>query len=98
MRGGPNAGFDEDFVHNFYGYLSSRVMGGKGPNPVQMLRFLDDADVVLVPPVPGAGLLRKVGVLWWIGRAINVVLGRWLGGMVLGYPTRFKVFDEEESK
>lgn len=36
--------FDETFVHNFYGYLSSVTMAGKMPNPLQMLRFLDHAD------------------------------------------------------
>ncbi|KAJ1022421.1 hypothetical protein NDA16_003410 [Ustilago loliicola] len=98
VRGGPNPGFDEDFVHNFYGYLSSQTMAGKGPNPFQMLRFLDDADVILVPPIPFSGLFRAAGLLWPIGRAINIIFGRIMGGWILGYPTRYKEFDDEVSK
>jgi hypothetical protein len=95
VRGGPNPGFDEDFVHNFYGYLSARTMAGKPPNPFQMLRFLDDADVILVPPVPFAGLWRAFGLLWPLGRSINLLFGRIIGGWLLGYPTRYKEFDDK---
>lgn len=90
--------FDEDFVHNFYGYLSSRTMAGKAPNPFQMLRFLDDADVILVPPLPLTGLWKALGLLWPIGRLVNIVFGRIIGGWILGYPTRYKEFDDKVSK
>ncbi|PWN91862.1 hypothetical protein FA10DRAFT_265694 [Acaromyces ingoldii] len=82
VRGGPNAGFDEDFVRNFYGYLSSQVMQKSGPNPFQMLRLLDDADVILADVPLG------------LGRWVNIIFGRWIGGYLLGYPTRFKIFSE----
>ncbi|SNX85911.1 uncharacterized protein MEPE_04620 [Melanopsichium pennsylvanicum] len=98
VSGGPNPGFDEDFVHNFYSYLSLRVMQGKSANPFQMLRFLDDADVILVPTIPFLGFFKAVGLLWPIGRIINIVFGRILGGWVLGYPTRYKQFDDQLSK
>lgn len=58
--------FDEDFVRNFYGYLSSQTLAGRLPNPFQMFRFLDDADVIVVVPLP---LASAVGTL------LNVVLG-----------------------
>ncbi|PWN87930.1 hypothetical protein FA10DRAFT_269207 [Acaromyces ingoldii] len=82
VRGGDNAGFDEDFVRNFYGYLSSRTMAGKAPNPLQMLRFLDDADVILAD------------VPFGLGGWLNVIVGRWLGGYLFGYSPRYKLFQE----
>ncbi|KAK1225299.1 hypothetical protein PQX77_011818 [Marasmius sp. AFHP31] len=80
VSGGPNPGFDDTFVHNFYGYLSSAVMQGHSPNPFQMLAFLDHADVVLVDfPL-------------WSGRLANIVLGRWIGRRLLGYDVEYKEF------
>lgn len=73
----PARSFDEDFVRNFYGYLSSRVLAGKAPNPLQMFRFLDDADVILVAPLPGYNLWSRVGVIRAIGTFLNVVLGEY---------------------
>ena len=73
-------------------------MAGKAPNPFQMLRLLNDADVILVPPLPFSGLLRSLGLLWPIGRAINIVFGRIIGGWILGCPTRFKQFDDKVTK
>ncbi|CAO1615367.1 unnamed protein product [Parajaminaea phylloscopi] len=83
VQGGPNPGFDETFVHNFYGYLSSRVMAGGSPNPVQMLRFLDDADVIIADFPLG------------LGHWANIILGRFVGG-TLGFPTRFDIFADRE--
>ena len=68
--------FDEDFVRNFYGYLSSQTMAGKAPNPFQMLRFLDAADVILVAPLPFSSLLSRFGVVSALGSFFNVVLGK----------------------
>lgn len=47
VREGDKAGSDEEFVRNFYGYLSTVTMQGKKPNPLQTIRLLDDADVFL---------------------------------------------------
>lgn len=74
--------FDESFVRNFYGYLSSVTMQGLSPNPLQMLAFMDGADVVLVFPLN-------------IGRLLNVVLGRWFGRWLAGYQTEYKEFAED---
>ncbi|KAJ3934849.1 MAG: hypothetical protein NXY57DRAFT_603618 [Lentinula lateritia] len=83
VSGGPNAGFDDTFIHNFYGYLSSCVMQNHSPSPFQMLAFLDHADVVLVDfPL-------------WTGRLANIVLGRWLGRGLGGYQVEYKEFDEK---
>ncbi|KAF5388770.1 hypothetical protein D9757_005630 [Collybiopsis confluens] len=83
VSGGPNAGFDDTFIHNFYGYLSSVVMQGKAPNLFQMLAFLDHADVVLVDfPL-------------WTGRLANILLGRWLGRGLGGYQVEYKEFSEK---
>ncbi|KAJ7575811.1 hypothetical protein C8J56DRAFT_974663 [Mycena floridula] len=81
VSGGPNSGFDDTFIHNFYGYLSSVTMQGLKPNLFQMLAFLDHADVVLVDfPL-------------WSGRLANVFLGRWIGRGLGGYDVEYKVFD-----
>jgi len=83
VSGGPNAGFDDTFIHNFYGYLSSAVMQGKSPNLFQMLAFLDHADVVLVDfPL-------------WTGRLANIVLGRWIGRGLGGLEVEYKEFSEK---
>lgn len=63
-------------MRNFYGYLSSRTLAGKAPNPLQMLRLLDDADVILVAPLPFYSLFSRVGVVHAIGTFLNVVLGK----------------------
>jgi len=84
VQGGPgsNSGFDERFIRNFYGYLSSVTMQGLSPNPLQMLAFMDSADVVLVFPLN-------------LGRLLNVVLGRWVGNWIAGYQTDYKEFADD---
>ncbi|KAH8831018.1 hypothetical protein DL96DRAFT_1523874 [Flagelloscypha sp. PMI_526] len=82
VRGGENPGFDETFVHNFYGYLSSCTMQGIAPNLFQMLAYMDSADVVLTDfPLS-------------TGRLANVLLGRWVGMYLAGYRTQYKEFSE----
>ncbi|KAJ7169150.1 hypothetical protein C8R43DRAFT_119120 [Mycena crocata] len=76
VRGGPNPGFDETFVRNFYGYLSSCTMQGIAPNPVQMLTFMYSADVVLEMPL-GLGRFANYAMGNWLG---------WLGGFKSEYP------------
>ncbi|KAJ7876045.1 hypothetical protein B0H14DRAFT_33884 [Mycena olivaceomarginata] len=51
VRGGSNPGFDETFVRNSYGYLSSCTMQNLTPNPIQMLTFMYSADVILELPL-----------------------------------------------
>ncbi|CEH13900.1 RmlC-like jelly roll fold [Ceraceosorus bombacis] len=80
VKGGDNPGFDETFVHNFYGYLSSVTLAGRPPNPFQMLRLLDHADVILA------------GIPVTISNWINIIFGRWIGGYLLRLPTSFKEF------
>ncbi|KAE9383493.1 hypothetical protein BT96DRAFT_1009108 [Gymnopus androsaceus JB14] len=83
VSGGPNTGFDDTFIHNFYGYLSSAVMQGKSPKLLQMLAFLDHADVVLADfPL-------------WTGRLANIVLGRWIGRGLGGLEVEYKEFSEK---
>ncbi|TFK99559.1 hypothetical protein BDV98DRAFT_551387 [Pterulicium gracile] len=83
VAGGPNPGFDETFVHNFYGYLSSCTMQNLAPNVFQMLKFMDSADVVLMD-FPFSS-----------GRVANVLLGRWIGGYLGGYEAEYKEFRED---
>jgi mannose-6-phosphate isomerase-like protein (cupin superfamily) len=79
----PKVGFNDPFIHNFYGYLSSVTMQGQKPSLFQMLAFLDNADVVLSDFPLGTG------------RIANVVLGRWLGRGLLGYKVEYKEFNSE---
>ncbi|KAH8077451.1 hypothetical protein HD553DRAFT_278580, partial [Filobasidium floriforme] len=66
VEGGDNDGFSDDFVHNFYGYLSSQTLQNATPNPFQMLRFLHSADVALAD-IPGCRYTAPV---------INFVFGK----------------------
>ncbi|WVR08523.1 hypothetical protein IAU60_005578 [Kwoniella sp. DSM 27419] len=84
VRGGPNPGFDESFVHNFYGYLSSKVMAGELANPLQIFRFLYSADVV-VAEVP-----------FGLGRVLNWFFGLVVGEYLLGFKAHYKVFEVAE--
>lgn len=70
-------------MHNFYSYLSSQALQGKGPNLLQMLRMLDHADVILA------------SVPFGLGGWVNWLLGRKVGAF-LGYPTHFQELEEEE--
>ncbi|KAM0788919.1 hypothetical protein ACM66B_002998 [Microbotryomycetes sp. NB124-2] len=81
VRGGENPGFDETFVRNFYGYLSSVTMQGKSPSLFQMLVFLYNADVVLAE-MPFA-------------RVANYVLGHLVGEKLLGLKPHYKEFEED---
>ncbi|KAK0211262.1 hypothetical protein DFS33DRAFT_1298434 [Desarmillaria ectypa] len=83
VSGGPNPGFDETFVHNFYGYLSSVTTQGLKPSIFQMLAFMDHADVVLVD------------FPFQSGRLANLVLGRWIGRYIGGYDVEYKIFSEK---
>ncbi|WVQ91584.1 hypothetical protein IAS59_005385 [Cryptococcus gattii] len=82
VRGGDNPGFDETFVHNFYGYLSSMTMAGKKPNPFQMLLFMYTADVILVD------------IPFGLGRFANFFIGFLMGQCLLGYKPGYEVFDK----
>ncbi|BGP49976.1 hypothetical protein JCM10450v2_005881 [Rhodotorula kratochvilovae] len=76
--GHAGCGFDERFVRNFYGYLSSCVAAGVDPSPFQIFRFLDSAGVAVAAPLG-------------IGRVMNLALGR-IGGGLLGYKTAYDEF------
>ncbi|KAJ7189551.1 hypothetical protein GGX14DRAFT_484745 [Mycena pura] len=84
VRGGPNPGFDETFVRNFYGYLSSCTMQNIPPHPVQMLTFMYSADVILEMPLG-------------VGRFANYVVGNWLGWLG-GFKSEYPAFAESKSK
>ncbi|KAK7045700.1 hypothetical protein VNI00_007533 [Paramarasmius palmivorus] len=80
---GPNKALDDVFLLNFYGYLSSVTMRGEAPNILQMLAFLDHAEVVLADFPLGTG------------RLANIVLGRWIGRGLAGYQVEYKEFSED---
>ncbi|ORY91512.1 hypothetical protein BCR35DRAFT_349326 [Leucosporidium creatinivorum] len=83
VRGGDNPGFDETFVHNFYGYLSSQTMQGLAPNPFQMLLFMYSADVILMDIPLG------------LGSWANLIAGKLIGQNLLGMSAEYKEFSDE---
>ena len=58
-------------------------MRGEAPNILQMLAFLDHAEVVLADFPLGTG------------RLANIVLGRWIGRGLAGYQVEYKEFSED---
>ena len=89
MQGkGKGGGLSERFFRNIYGYLDDCERNACAPSPVQMLMFLDSAEMSLALPGP-----RWVAnpVSW----ALGVVVGRWVGG-VLGYKASYPEYYEEK--
>ncbi|PRQ71760.1 hypothetical protein AAT19DRAFT_9875 [Rhodotorula toruloides] len=80
--GGDKPGFNHRFVRNFFGYLSSCIEAHTAPSPFQIFLLLDSANVTLAAPLG-------------LGRLLNLVLGRMVGGWLLGYKTSYKVFEED---
>ncbi|BGP01745.1 hypothetical protein NBRC10513v2_005383 [Rhodotorula toruloides] len=75
-------GGDKPGVRNFFGYLSSCIEAHTAPSPFQIFLLLDSANVTLAAPLG-------------LGRLLNLVLGRMVGGWLLGYKTSYKVFEED---
>ncbi|BGP26171.1 cupin domain protein [Rhodotorula toruloides] len=80
--GSDKPGFDHRFVRNFFGYLSSCVEANVAPSPFQIFLLLDSANVTLATP-------------FGFGRLMNLALGRFVGGWLLGYQLSYKVFDDD---
>ncbi|CDR44453.1 RHTO0S09e04434g1_1 [Rhodotorula toruloides] len=79
---GDKPGFDHCFVRNFFGYLSSCVEADTAPSPFQIFLLLDSANVTLAAPLG-------------LGKLLNLVFGRVVGGWLLGYKTSYKVFEDD---
>lgn len=68
---------DQAFFENWYGYQEDIMLRGVKPDPIQVLSMFDAGDSYLSPP-------------WWVparrmvGKALGIVVGRYIGGM-LGY-------------
>ena len=77
-------GVNEEFFRNIYCYLDDCERYGAKPSMVQMLMFLDGAEVSLAFPGPR----WLVNPLSW---AFGVVGGRWLG-WVLGYKVSYEEY------
>lgn len=88
--------------------IAACIKANRSPNPLQVLRFLDYAEVVLADIPFGLGWLLNVVV----GKSIvsrspsrrgcsrlNVaVTGRVLGGYIAGYGTRYPEFEVASKK
>lgn len=81
-------GLSERFFRNLYSYLHDCHTQDVGPSLPQLLLFLDDAEVSLALPGPR-----------WLANpaswALGVVVGRWFGGLMLGYKASYPEYYEE---
>lgn len=78
-------GVNERFFRNLYSYLDDCYVQGASPSLFQLLVFLDSAETSLAFPGPG-WLVRPAS--WLLG----VVLGRWIGGFILGYRASYEEY------
>ena len=83
-----DGGISERFFRNLYSYLDDCVRAGKTPHPLQMLVFIEAADVSLGLPGPAAVALLASRVLGWVG-------GRWVGPL-LGYKSTYAEYYDAE--
>lgn len=73
-----DAGISERFFRNLYSYLEDCSNQKVQPSLPQLLLFLDSAEVSLAWDIGPQWLMHRLS--WGLG----VVVGRWLGGYVLG--------------
>jgi mannose-6-phosphate isomerase-like protein (cupin superfamily) len=74
---------DQAFFENWYGYQEDILLRGVKPDPIQVMSMFDAGGSYLSPPAWVPEPLRH-----HIGRAMGVVVGRWIGGL-LGYAPFF---------
>ncbi|KAI1651489.1 uncharacterized protein F4817DRAFT_356002 [Daldinia loculata] len=80
---------DNVFFQSWYAYQDEIVIGGKKPNPIQVISTFDAGGSYLSLP-------------WWvpfrhiISQASSILIGRWLGGL-LGYQPFYRKWLTEEN-
>jgi hypothetical protein len=80
------------FFRNIYSYLDDCQRQGVELSLPQLLLFMDSAEVSLAIPGPAP-------VMRWLSWGLGVVVGRWIGGYVLGYKSSYpEYFDEKMVK
>ncbi|KAI5367963.1 Putative rmlC-like cupin domain superfamily, rmlC-like jelly roll protein [Septoria linicola] len=84
-------GANEKFFRNIYSYLDDCYVQGVSPKLPQLLLFLDSAEVSLALPGP-ASIAKPVS--WLLG----VVVGRWIGGYLLGYKASYDEYWNDDMK
>ncbi|CAD0094413.1 unnamed protein product [Aureobasidium mustum] len=72
-------GVSERFFRNLYSYLEDCSRQNVSPSPPQLLLFLDSAEVSLAWDVGPTWLMH------YLSYGLGVVVGRWIGGGLLGY-------------
>jgi len=78
-----SAGIDERFFRNLYSYLEDCSRQNTSPSLPQLLLFLDSAEVSLAWDVGPTWLMQ------YMSYALGVVVGRWIGGDLLGYEASY---------
>jgi len=79
------SGISERFFRNLYSYLDDCEKQNVAPSLPQLLLFLDSAEVSLAFPGPQI-------LVHWASYALGVVVGRWIGGYVLGYKASYEEY------
>lgn len=77
---------------NIYTYLDDCWLQGVEPSLPQLLLMLDSAEISLAFPWGPDWLMRGVSY------AMGVVVGRWLGGYVLGYKASYPEYWDESAE
>ena len=85
---GEAEGASEKFFRNIYSYLDDCYVQGRSPSLPQLLIFLDSAETSLA--FPGPGWIAKPAS--WV---FGVVVGRWIGGYLLGYKASYEEYWKE---
>jgi len=76
-------GIDERFFRNLYSYLEDCSRQNISPSLPQLLLFLDSAEVSL------AWDLGPTWLMQYMSYGLGVVVGRWIGGGLLGYKASY---------
>jgi hypothetical protein len=80
----------ERFFRNLYSYLEDCSRQNTSPSLPQLLLFLDSAAVSLAWDVGPAWLMQ------YMSYALGVVVGRWIGGGLLGYKASYPEYYSPE--
>jgi len=84
------AGVSEQFFRNLYSYLEDCSRQNTSPSLPQLLLFLDSAEVSLAWDVGPTWLMQ------YMSYALGVVVGRWIGGGLLGYKASYPEYYNPE--
>ncbi|KAI4748406.1 hypothetical protein E4T50_01286 [Aureobasidium sp. EXF-12298] len=83
-------GVSEKFFRNLYSYLEDCSRQNTSPSLPQLLLFLDSAEVSLAWDIGPTWLMH------YMSYGLGVVVGRWIGGGLLGYKDSYPEYYDPE--